>query len=130
MDLNDKEYIVIDGITISKEDISNAIMNKLAEIKKSMNGKHFVIDEEKVKEFLRLADLVKSEFGNDNYNVQIEMFYPALSYGSITVTGKDVNFKSDILLELMSCSAETEIAPYSDGSVSIIFGFKKLMRLE
>lgn len=131
MDFKDQEFIVIDGVAVPKENIRNAILTKLEEIKKSMNGKHFIIDEERINEFLKLANSVKSEFDiNDEYVVQVEMFYPALSYGSITVTGKNINFNSEFLLELVRCSSEMEIAPYGDGSVSVIFGFRKLMRLE
>ena len=127
----DIELINIDGHIVSKDSIRKQILDRLKTIKEQISGKKFKPNEENIKFVIELYEILKSEFKSDEgYEVELEMFYPALSYGSITVTGRNISIDSKLFKKMISKVGELEIASYEDGTVSLIFGFRKLMELE
>jgi len=127
---DNEELIIIDGKVITKKAMSNIIKDELKKIQKEIKGRHYVRDEAAIEAFNEIVEMVTVYFKDSGYSIDTKVFYPTLSMGSITITGRNINFKSDMLYRIMDIAESMEIAPFSDGKVSIIFGFEGLMVLE
>lgn len=125
-----EEIIVINDFVIPKESFRNLIFEDLANIKKEIRGKHYVRNDEAISVFLKALSMIWDAFKDGNCSVDGEMFSPTCSSGSITITGKDLCFDAGLLKEVLEMCSEVEIAPYNDGVVEIIIGFRNLMVLE